>query len=186
MSCKLGCSQERRFQTEEELELHLFSLHGASMDDHPENNDAMKFCLLCKGFVNAYRLSLEDHTFFRCTGRHPWVREQTFGLFQLAKVRNHNVGKREMLSLSLTLFFQKFRESNVFTRRRYDFTKKRNLWENFSFFHYTAQCHSGEKREILSHWNFFSWNQLFCNFFSLRLVKTLLSRNFCQKSVREN
>ena len=127
LSCKLGCSQERRFQTEEELELHLFSLHGASMDDHPENNDAMKFCLLCKGFVNAYRLSLEDHTFFRCTGRHPWVREQTFGLFQLAKVRNHNVGKREMLSLSLTLFFQKFRESNVFTRRRYDFTKKRNL-----------------------------------------------------------
>ena len=86
LSCKLGCSQERRFQTEEELELHLFSLHGASMDDHPENNDAMKFCLLCKGFVNAYRLSLEDHTFFRCTGRHPWVREQTFGLFQLAKV----------------------------------------------------------------------------------------------------
>ena len=39
--CKLGCSKERQFETEGALELHLFSLHGASMDDDPANNDAM-------------------------------------------------------------------------------------------------------------------------------------------------
>ena len=39
--CKLGCSKERQFESKEALELHLFSLHGASMDDDPANNDAM-------------------------------------------------------------------------------------------------------------------------------------------------
>ena len=63
--CKLGCTKERQFESEQALELHLFSLHGASMDDDPANNDAMKFCIMCRGFVNAYRLSLEDHTYFR-------------------------------------------------------------------------------------------------------------------------
>ena len=48
-----------------------------------------------------------------------------------------------------------------------------------SFF---TQC---EKRKILSHWKVFSSNQLllFSNFYS---IKPLLSRNFCEKSEREN
>ena len=103
--CRLGCSKQRHFPSEEALELHLFSLHGASTDDEIASNDGMydrsltkrilllnfvlyhrKFCLMCKGFVNAYRLSLEDHTFFRCTRRHPWVKQSIYGLYKLAKV----------------------------------------------------------------------------------------------------
>ena len=53
-------------------------------------------------------------------------------------------------------------ENNVFT--------KKMIWRNFfsvtvdfSFFH--TALHSVEKREILSHWKYISWNQLSCNFF---------------------
>ena len=48
-------------------------------------------------------------------------------------------------------------------------------------FHIVAQ-YSVEKWEILSHWNFF--RQI--NYSVISLVKPLLSRNFCEKSVREN
>jgi hypothetical protein len=39
--CELGCSKQRQFESEQALELHLFSLHGGSMDDDSMNNDAM-------------------------------------------------------------------------------------------------------------------------------------------------
>ena len=97
--CKLGCSKERQFETKEALELHLLSLHGASMDDDPANNDAMKFCVMCRGYVNAYRLSLEDHVYFRCTARHPWVKEQIHGLYKLAKEQNLDLGMLIQLEL---------------------------------------------------------------------------------------
>ena len=42
-----------------------------------------------------------------------------------------------------------------------------------------------KKREILSHWKFFCQINS-SNFFFSALVKPLLSRNFCQKSMREN
>ena len=42
---------------------------------------------------------------------------------------------------------------------------KKIVGEKFANFH-TVQCHSVEKREILSHRKKISWNQLFSNFFS--------------------
>ena len=50
---------------------------------------------------------------------------------------------------------------------------------NFSFIHTLSAVGTHEKFSLT---NFFSWNQLFSNFF----LKTLLSRNFCQKCVRQN
>ena len=44
------------------------------------------------------------------------------------------------------------------------------------------QNHSVEKQEILSHWK--KCRQI--NYLVISLVKPLLSRNFCKKSVREN
>ena len=58
-----------------------------------------KFCVMCRGFVNAYRLSLEDHTFFRCTARHPWIKESIHGLYKLAKEQNLNLGMLIQLEL---------------------------------------------------------------------------------------
>jgi len=69
------------------------------MDDDPANNDAMKFCVMCRGFVNAYRLSLEDHTYFRCTARHPWIKESVHGLYKLAKEQNLDLGMLIQLEL---------------------------------------------------------------------------------------
>ena len=109
--CQLGCSKERHFETEEALELHLYSLHGASMDDDPANHDAMKFCIMCRGFVNAYRLSLEDHTFFRCNGRHPWVKESIIGLYKLSKEQSLNLGMLIQLELESHLEEWKAREA---------------------------------------------------------------------------
>ena len=54
---------------------------------------------MCKGFVNAYRLSLEDHTFFRCNGRHPWVKQTVFGLYNLAMEQGLNLGMLIKLEL---------------------------------------------------------------------------------------
>lgn len=109
--CKLGCSSERHFPTEEALELHMFSLHGASLEDDLADQDAMKYCILCRCFVNAYRLSLEDHTFFRCNGRHPWIKQNIVGLYNLAKDQGLNLAMLIKLELECQLEEWKAREA---------------------------------------------------------------------------
>lgn len=109
--CKLGCSNERHFPNEEALELHMFSLHGASLEDDLADQDAMKYCILCRCFVNAYRLSLEDHTFFRCNGRHPWIKENIVGLYNLAKDQGLNLSMLIKLELECQLEEWKAREA---------------------------------------------------------------------------
>ena len=76
------------------------------------------------------------------------------------------------------------RESKVFSKA----VSKKLISRNFGFWRekiirFSSTVHKAhcKKREILSYRKNISWNQLFSNF----LVKTLLSRNFCQKCVRE-
>jgi hypothetical protein len=66
---------------------------------------------MCKGFVNAYRLSLEDHTYFRCTGRHPWVAQNIRGLYKLAKEQSLNLAMIIQLDLESQLQEWKAREA---------------------------------------------------------------------------
>ncbi len=101
--CKFGCNKDRHFINEEALQTHIFSLHGASLEDNPLNQDTMKFCILCKGFVNAFRLSLEDHTYFRCNGRHPWIKENIQGLYNLAREQGLNLEMLIKLELECQL-----------------------------------------------------------------------------------
>ena len=58
---------------------------------------------MCKGFVNAYRLSLEDHTFFRCNNRHPWVKQTISGLYNLAVEQGLNLSMIIKLELESQL-----------------------------------------------------------------------------------
>ena len=94
----------------------------------------------------------------------------------VSKVKLHTLWKLQ--KFTLTLFWQKFRETNVFTKEitkqliwRNYFSVRVNFW--FSFSH-SVNC-AVEKWKTLSHENISS-NQFF--------FVTLLSRNFCQKSVR--
>ena len=58
---------------------------------------------MCKGFVNAYRLSLEDHTFFRCNNRHLWVKQTISGLYNLAVEQGLNLSMIIKLELESQL-----------------------------------------------------------------------------------
>ena len=75
----------------------------------------------------------------------------------------------KLQKFTLTYFWQKFRESNVFTKGNTKELIWRNIFSvrvNFSFF--TSLCY------VLK---FFSSNQLF----NTSLVNTSFSRNFCQR-----
>ena len=52
---------------------------------------------------------------------------------------------------------------------------------NFCNFHSVIHTHSVEKWEILSHWKFFSSNQLFSNFFSKTIAFTKFLRKKCER-----
>ena len=76
-----------------------------------------------------------------------------------------------------------FRENNFCSKR---FTMKLISRNNFQviqkFRKLHTVLHSVEKREILSHWK--KIRQI--NYLVISLVKPLLSRNFCERIVREN
>ena len=90
----------------------------------------------------------------------------------------------KLRKFSLTFFWQKFRETNGFTKEITKELISRNIFsvrENFRNFH-TVMGHYVVKREIHCHAIFFSSNQLRVKFFS----KKLISRNFCEKMVAVN
>ena len=60
-------------------------------------------------------------------------------------------------------------------------TKKNLDGSNFLVFPHCA--HSAEKREILSHQNFFPWNQFFSNFFSKNVAFTNFFVKMCESEV---
>ena len=105
----------------------------------------------------------------------------------------------------LSLYFgKKFRETNVFTieiaieinswfderffhivlwchNNSYFFLRRIQFHEKFTFTKLREQCHSVEKREILSHWKKISSNQLFSNFFSKTIAFTKFLRKKCER-----
>ena len=78
----------------------------------------------------------------------------------------HIVEKREIFS-----HWKKISSNHLF----------KNFYSKTNAFIKVSQC---GKREILSHWKKF--RQINYLLISLALVKPLISRNFCKKSVREN
>ena len=100
------------------------------------------------------------------------------------KVFKNMVTLWKLRKFSLTFFWQKFRETNGFTKEITKELISRNIFsvrENFRNFH-TVMGHYVVKREIHCHAIFFSSNQLRVKFFS----KKLISRNFCEKMVAVN
>ena len=87
--------------------------------------------------------------------------------------RNHSVTVWKLREFTLTLFWQKFRESNVFIRG----ITKESVWRNiFSV-------------SVVENWRIYSHRkkirQINALIISL-LVKSLLSQKFCQKREKEN
>ena len=90
--------------------------------------------------------------------------------------------KENFRNFSLTLFWQKFRETNIFTKEVTKELISRNIFsvrENFLFFH-TVHCGN--------YGNLLSLKKYFVKLSTYLVISylLLLSRNFCQKCVRGN
>ena len=95
----------------------------------------------------------------------------------------------KLQKFTFKLFWQKFRESNVFIKEYIKELISRNIFTlrgNFlfcktlwSFLKLWPSYHNVEKREIHSHWKNISWNQIFRNFFGKHIAFTQVWSKKC-------